>query len=254
MRSLLKYRKAPLPGSFQPVQAEAPDLHNAAIAAVYYGQRRGGDFYDFVRVAPNRVVFGLLDVAGIQEENREIVAAAQMTFREGSCELFSAESVNEADAMIELCLRLNRTILSAAGRVCPCPAFAGCFEEELGTVCYFSAGHIPGLVRDASGLSELPATGLPLGLFSHSTCDASVVALAPGAALLLVSRGVIEARRKTEDYGWERVRSSFQSSGAESAKEICISVLAGVHDFMGTPPTHNDVTALALLRDGIQEN
>lgn len=249
MRSLLKYRKSSVPLSFEPVHADVPELHDAEIAAVYYGQRRGGDFYDFVRVAPNRVVFGLLDVAGIQEENREIVAAAQMTFRDSSCELFSAEGVNEAEAMIELCLRLNRTILSAAGRVCPCPAFAGCFEEDLGTVCYFSAGHIPGLVRDGTGLSELPATGLPLGLFSHSTSDASVIALAPGAALLLVSRGVIEARRKNEDYGWERLRESFQSSTAQSAKEVCISVLAGIHDFMGTPPTHNDVTSLALVRN-----
>ena len=61
-----------------------------------------------------------------------------------------------------------------------------------GIVCYFNAGHTPGLVRDRSGCSELPATELPLGLFSHVACEAPMVALEPGATLLLVSRGVVE--------------------------------------------------------------
>ena len=42
-------RSAPLP---IPVQAEVPELQDAELAALYYGQRMGGDFYDFVRVSP----------------------------------------------------------------------------------------------------------------------------------------------------------------------------------------------------------
>ena len=90
----------------EPVSSEVPELHQAELAAIYYGERKGGDFYDFLRVSPNRVVFGLLDVAGRTEQNRTIVAAAQKTFREKALELLSAEVVNEADAMTEICLRL----------------------------------------------------------------------------------------------------------------------------------------------------
>ena len=66
-----------------------------------------------------------------------------------------------------------------SGRSRECPAFAGCYNEDSGIVCYFNAGHTPGLVRDRSGCSELPATGLPLGLFSHVACEAPMVALEP---------------------------------------------------------------------------
>ena len=62
-----------------PVQAKVPELHDAAVAAVYCSQRMGGDFYDFLRVSPERVVLGLLDVAGRIEDNGAIISAAQRT-------------------------------------------------------------------------------------------------------------------------------------------------------------------------------
>jgi phosphoserine phosphatase RsbU/P len=231
------------------VAAEVPELRGANLSAVYYGQRMGGDFYDFLRVSPKRVLFGLLDVAGRQEENREIISAAQHSFRTLGAELFAQEDINEAEAMIEVCLQLNRTILETAGGVHSCPAFAGCYDENLGTVCYFNAGHTPGLVRDTTGVAELPATGLPLGLFSHSTCDASTVALEPGAVLMLVSRGIVEAKCGGQEWGLDSVKAGLQRSTADSAKEFCLSILDQIQQFMCTPPTHNDVTTLALARD-----
>jgi serine phosphatase RsbU (regulator of sigma subunit) len=234
----------PLP----PVQAVVPELRQAELAAAYYGERQGGDHYDFVRVSPTRVLFGLLDIAGRMEENGPVVAAAQHTFRTRSTELFIAEDVNEADAMAELCLDLNRAILAAEGGIRSCPAFAGCYNEDLGTICYFNAGHTPGLLRDQSGVTELKATGLPMGLFSHATCDASLVALPPGAALLLVSRGVLEGKHRREEFGLERVKNGLQQAVGETAKELCATTIDGVQQFMHKPPVHNDVTALALVR------
>jgi len=248
MRAIFSLRKArPVPGP-EAVQAQAPQLREAELAAIYYGQRMGGDFYDFIRVSPDRVLFGLMDVAGRLEENHGIVSAAQNTFRALGTDLFAKEDINEAEAMIELCLGLNRTILQAAAGVRSCPAFAGCFNETLGTVCYFNAGHTSGLMRNRSGITELTATGLPLGLFSHSTCDASMVALEPRSMLLLVSRGIVEAKRRGKEFGLEQVKEGFQRSQATCAKELCLSILDQVQQFMHTPPTHNDVTALALAR------
>ena len=233
-----------------PIQAQVPVLSQANLAAVYFGQRRAGDFYDFLRVSPKRVLFGLLDVAGPLDENRAIVNAAQEVFRQLGGELFAKDDINEAEAMIEICLQLNRTILQTAGRVHSSPAFAGCYDESLGTVCYFNAGHTPGLLHDESGTNELAATGLPLGLFSHSTCDAATVGLGPGAALLLVSRGIVEAKCGGEEFGLEPVKNKLQASDRANAKDLCLAVLNQVQEFTCKPPTHDDVTALALVRDG----
>jgi phosphoserine phosphatase RsbU/P len=232
-----------------PVHSDVPELHGAELAAVYHSQRIAGDFYDFFRVGPNRVLFGLLDAAGSLKNTRAILSAAQHTLRTVGTELFTRRDINEADAMMELCQQLNQVILKAADGVRSCPAFVGCYDESLGIVCYFNAGHTPGLARDRNGVSELPATGLPLGLFSHMTSNASVVALEPGAVLLLTSRGIVEGKRKAEEFGLERVKEVLQQSRAASAKQLCVSVLDRVQQFMKAAPTHDDATALALARN-----
>ena len=175
--------------------------------------RVAGDFYDSVRVSPERVLFGLLDVAGRREDNRSILNAAQEIFRNFGTELFARPDINESDAMTELSLRINRAIIEASSGVRSCPAFIACYHEKFGTLCYTNAGHTPGLLRDGNGVTELGSGGLPLGLFSHATADAPTVGLEKGAALLLVSRGVLEcesnARHSGEEFGLDRVKSLF---------------------------------------------
>jgi serine phosphatase RsbU (regulator of sigma subunit) len=244
--SFQREREAPSRGGT--TQADFPAVCGADIAGMVHGQRVGGDLYHFLRANPNRVVFGLLDVAGSHEENHQIVSAARQTFQQLGCERFADKEINEADTMMEFCLELNLSIRRAAAGVRSCSAFLGCYNEELGTICYANAGHTPGLLRDPSGITELPATGLPLGLFSASTYEAPTAALQPGASLLLVSRGVVEAAYNKEEFGLERVKEQFGRSSSASAKEIAAVILDGVQQFMRAAPAQNDFTALALLR------
>lgn len=236
--------------SIDPRHSEVPTLRGAEFAAVYYNVRVAGDFYEFLRVGPSRVLFGLLDLAGRRKDTREILIAARDTFRTSGPELFAGEDFNEAEAMIGLCLEINRTILQFAGGVRVCPAFIGCYNEDLGTVCYANAGHTPGLLRDSSGTTRLEATGLPLGLFSHATHGASTCALVAGAVLLIVSRGIIEADYHGEEFGLEGAQLALQGAVSGSARDVCLSILRAAQEFMQVPPTHNDTTAIALLREG----
>jgi serine phosphatase RsbU (regulator of sigma subunit) len=241
------------PEQVNPLHSDVPELRHAEIAAVYHGQRMAGDFYEFLRVGPSRVLFGLFDIAGRRKDTREILMAAQSTFRSLAPALFAGEGLNEPQAMIELGHAINRTILQSAG-VRSCPAFIGCYNEDLGTVCYTNAGHTPALLRDRTGITMLDATGLPLGLFSHATRSASTCALVPGAVLLLVSRGIVEAEYNGEEFGLENAKNSLQRASSRNSRDMCIAILDAAERFMQTPPTHNDLTALALLRMTTTEN
>src|SRR5262249_21743621 len=130
--------------------------------AVFTGNRVAGDFYDSIRVSPQRVLFGLLDVAGRRDQNRAILTAAQEIFRASGPRLFAQPDINESDAMSELCHRLNLGIINFSHEVHSCPAFIACYHEQFGTLCYTNAGHTPGLLRDNTGIIELQSTGLPL--------------------------------------------------------------------------------------------
>ena len=229
------------------VQAETPALQSANLAVAYFSLRAGGDLHDFLRVGPHRFLFGLLDVAGKRESSGPVLQAAQTCFRKSGEEIFATTELNESDAMIELSRRLNLEIMRAAGGVKSCPAFAGCYNEELGTVCYVNAGHTPGLLRDDASVIELPATGLPLGLFSLAPTDARIVGLGAKGSLAVVSRGVVEAESKNVEFGLAGVKSVMQA-GPSSARDLSQSILQRVQDFMHMAPKHNDVTALTLTR------
>src|SRR5664279_6435761 len=227
MRFSFKRSESRVPDA-EPTRAECPHLAGADIAGMVHGQRVGGDFYQFVRANPRRVLFGLLDVAGAHSENRSIVEAANQTFRQKGPECLASDELHEADAMMEFCHELNISIRGAAAGVRSCAAFVGCYNEELGTVCYVNAGHTPGLLRYDSDISELPATGLPLGLFAASTYEAPTAAVPQGGALLLVSRGVVEATRKREEFGLQRLKQSFEQTPLTSAKQVASAALEAV--------------------------
>jgi len=224
-----------------------PPLQGADMAVAFFSPQVGGDFHTFVRVSPTRFLFGMLDVAGKRETSTGVLEAAHKCFMTAAEQIFSAPELNEPEAMIELSRRLNLEIMRAAGGVRSCPAFAGCYNEELGTVCYVNAGHTPGLLRDDSSVVELPATGLPLGLFSLAPTDARVVGMGSKASIAIVSRGVVEAPSKNSEFGLNGVKTAMQS-GHASARDLSQRILEDVQSFIHTAPKHNDVTALVLTR------
>jgi serine phosphatase RsbU (regulator of sigma subunit) len=242
----------PLP-VLEPVPSDFPKIDGAEIAATTYGKRVAGDFYDSLRVGPERILFGLLDVAGRRETNQHMLSTAQNIFRTLGAELFSRSDINESEAMVTLCLQLNRGLMEAAAGVHPCPAFIGCYHEKFGTLCYTNAGHTPGLLRDGTGIVELASTGLPLGLFSHATCEAPTVVLEEGAVLMLVSRGVVEGKCKTDkaedqEFGLERVKGCLQGESSSTAQAISGSILNSVGEFTCEPLVPDDMTALVFVR------
>jgi sigma-B regulation protein RsbU (phosphoserine phosphatase) len=251
MRSLFRYRHGTTV-LVDPVPTVFPTIEGADIAAVFAGKRIAGDFYDSVRVSPERVLIGLLDVAGPREQNRNIMVAAQEVFRSAGAELFSHRDINESDAMTELNLRINRAIIQMETGVRSCPAFLACYHEKFGTLCYCNAGHTPALLRDGMGVVELKPTGLPLGLFSHATSDSLIVGMEQKSALLLVSRGVVECEGRhngsSEEYGLERIKQVFLNSRAVGARDLCTSILNSAAEFTRYKPLCDDRTAFAMVR------
>ncbi len=241
------FRKAPEVELLQPVPTQFPTLSSAQIAVRYHGARIGGDFFDIVMVR-DRMIFVILDIAGKRDFAFHVAATVQAVFRQMAAELFHHEAVNESEAMTQLVLAINRSIMEISGTAHMSTGFAGCYREELGTLCYVNAGYTPALVRDSHGIIELPASGLPLGLFMHATQDALMTVLEPGAVLLLFSRGLMEARNKRSEFGVDRVKKILSSSHTHDAEKLCSEVLDSVLSHMHGRVIENDLSTLALVR------
>jgi len=246
----------------QPVTSPLPQLPGTQVAARYRSARVGGDFYDFIHVGVNKLLFILLDIAGKRETALKVAAAAQETFRTLGTEMFADPNVEDGDAVTHLLLEINRRIISASAGICSSPGILGCFDETINTASYINAGHTPAVLRDEQGTLLLEANGLPLGLFTHATHDSQYCAVEPGASLVLVSRGVVEVKASGQEFGIDRVREVIANGEYQTAAELCEAVLTTAEDFKQKPSRFgprlgipgfgesepNDMTALALLR------
>ncbi len=225
-----------------------PKLENSQIAVRWQGARTGGDFFEIVSLR-DRMLFAMLDVAGERTPAMNMAAEIQTVFRSKCHELFDEESMNESDAMTQLVLSVNRSIIDVSGSAHFTTGFVGCYHDPIGTLSYISAGHTTAFVRHNGGISELPASGLPLGLFLHATHDAQMFVLEPGAALVLYSRGVMEAKRGKAELGVEGVRDFLQSARIDEANELCTALLNRALEHTRTGNPSNDMSALALIRN-----
>jgi serine phosphatase RsbU (regulator of sigma subunit) len=228
-------REAPKRELRIPRPSELPCDAELNVSALYKGSRIGGDFYEFVALSDTRMLFLLTDIAGRRDEALHIAAAVQDALRTRGPELLSDPEGNVAEGVSALAIDLNRTVMSAAGGVRPAPAFLGCLDEQFGLMHYVSAGHTPAFVKDSGGLVQLDPNGLPLGLFSHSTHDAQVSVVQPGASVVLVSKGLVETVAGKQEFGVERVHEILESGSFHSAQDLCREVLEGAVRFSEQP-------------------
>lgn len=246
----------------QPRTAKFPELKSAEAAALYRAARIGGDYFDFFKPVPGKMMFVLMDVAGKREKAMHVAAAVQDLLHDRAPHLLANR--DDEPAVTTLAHELNSAVLQTAGGICCAPAFLGCYDEEIHTVTFINAGHTPGLLRDAQGVIDLKSNGLPLGLFTHSTHDAQFCALTEEAALLLPSKGLVETRSNGVEFGIHRLHDVLSHSKADRAISLCREVIEAVEEFEKAPqsasskiaaavpglrpPEPNDVTVLALLR------
>jgi serine phosphatase RsbU (regulator of sigma subunit) len=242
-----------------PLPTALPPLNGLDLHSRYYSSRTGGDFFDAVAAGPH-VVFFLTDIAGSRDHAHPIAAAAQDVFRLRVPQLFTTEVVNMMDNLGILAHEINQSIYEAAGGSRLAPTFVGCYNLPLGLLAYINAGGPPPIFRDSDGTRILGHVTMPLGLFTHLTFEPAIQAFEPGARMLLVTRGILEAQRGREQFGVERTTAVLEHISTTSAFDLCGVTLEDAHEFR-KPPWHSldrlpfvkpqpveDLTAVALVR------
>jgi serine phosphatase RsbU (regulator of sigma subunit) len=256
---LLSFLTRPAVAARTPAPLVAPVLDSVRVDLQYHKARSGGDFFDALTISDSRLVFLMMDIAGQRTGAMDLAVHVQDEFRTRIPELFKGD-INESDAISEHCLHLNRTILAVSGRARMSAAFIGVLNCDVGTLAYINAGHVPGLLLTANSKEFLESTGLPLGLFSHATHEACFRVLPRGGALLMASRGIVEAR--TDSGVIERIEECIGRSsefGAEGilkatadvpliARSLCRAVLDSAIANVGRH-MDNDMSVAAISRD-----
>jgi len=217
-----------------------PELEGYQIAAYYQPAREvGGDFYDSLELPDGRLGLVVGDVSG-KGVPAAIVMAATRTMLRAAYRLGSPGEILEQANNI-LCPEI------------PPNMFVTCLiallDTRTGRLHYANAGHDLPYLRHADGVSELRATGMPLGLMPSMCYEQKEITLEPGDSVLLYSDGLVEAHDpRREMFGFPRLQGlvGTHRSGGSSLIGFLLSELTR---FTGEDwEQEDDITLVTLER------
>jgi serine phosphatase RsbU (regulator of sigma subunit)/anti-sigma regulatory factor (Ser/Thr protein kinase) len=178
-----------------------PDVPAVALAGRYLpasAARLGGDWYDAFQLPDGRMGIAIGDVVGHGFHAAAIMGQLRSALRAYALDGFAPGDV------LERVSRLLRQI--EPGRTATLVYLV--LDAHGGSLTVASAGHPPPLIAPLDGepeLMDLPGS-IPLGAARHSSYEDTELELAPGAALILYTDGVVERPGDSLDTGLERLR------------------------------------------------
>ncbi|MBI2214070.1 MAG: SpoIIE family protein phosphatase [Acidobacteria bacterium] len=201
-----------------------------------------GDYYDFVERPDGRIYFIIADVSG-----KGITAALVMASTATAFGIFTKSDPTPAD----LLRSINQTLAPKTAPSKFVTMFVGVLDPVSGVVGFANAGHTPPLVLRGGRVEVLTTTDMVVGLFPQAQYRDQATTLSPGEALLMFTDGVIEAENGNGDeLGHDAVCVNAAAWHGSDAAGLIERLEKSVLGFSGSTPLGDDLTILALSRDG----
>jgi serine phosphatase RsbU (regulator of sigma subunit)/anti-sigma regulatory factor (Ser/Thr protein kinase) len=221
---------------------ELPEPPGWHVAAYYQPAREvGGDFYDFIELPDGQLGIVVGDVTDKGVPAALVMATTHSVLRAEAPRLVAPG---------EVLGRVNDLLVPEM----PAHMFVTCLYAVLdpasGRLRFANAGHNLPYLRGAGGVTELRATGMPLGLLPGMAYEEKEAALAPGDDLLLHSDGLAEAHGpERQMFGFPRL-AKLAGEGA-GGQELIDLLLSELGKFTGPGwEQEDDITLVTLRRTG----
>lgn len=202
----------------------------------------GGDFFDFIRLGPDRVALVIADVSDKGAGSALFAAMTRMLLRELLAQgLLPEEAMRRANLQLQRQNPHDMFVTTLLVEYSP-----GCGEGHL--VC---AGHDAPLARGANGEVRTLMVGraMPLAALEGTRYQALPFRLAPGEALLCFTDGITEATSETGDFfGMHRLEKALSDEESLAARPLAERILASVVAFQGGAEQADDITMVVLKR------
>jgi len=208
----------------------------------------GGDYYDFIELDKDRLMFLVADVSG-----KSLPGMLVMLLTRDIIRRLAPMHPNPADLLIQA----NRELVANIRKGMFVTMFVGLFNRRSGIFTYASAGHNPMIrLRPGGGEPEKMKTrGFPLGLIEEEKFNERItqgqITLIPGEWLVQYTDGVNEARNaEDDDFGMQRLIDYVKSYSNLTAVELVTNIISRHTEFVGEAPQFDDITLLAMKWHG----
>lgn len=222
-----------------------------------------GDFYDAFDLPGGHVGLMIADVSGkgvgaalfmalFQSHLRVAIERANTAVNASSADPATNCGVCNDSVLLQAVVETNDYItrLHRNARMFA-SVFFGVLDPESGVLQYVNAGQDPPVVVRADGQTDrLGTTGPALGLMAGAAFAVGRAVLAPGDMMVAYTDGATEARSPDGGFfGEERMLGMLDDRSA-TARDVLRTVDRAVKDFAGHAPQSDDLTMLAVRRQG----
>ena len=202
----------------------------------------GGDYFDFIRLDPKRVLVVVADVSG-----KGISAALYMSKVQGMVQLAAQMYSSPKDILIHV----NRMLYEGMERKYFITMIIALFDVERSEVTICRAGHNKALIGSNGNLAFLNGSGIGLGLERGPIFDSELEEvrrpLIGNEIYFFYTDGLTEAMdTERNQLGEDAVRSLVQHHTQMSSAQLQQSVLDAMQKFQGTAEQHDDVTLVIV--------
>jgi sigma-B regulation protein RsbU (phosphoserine phosphatase) len=200
----------------------------------------GGDYYDFIALAPDTILTVVADVEGKGVGSAMVMANLQATLHALLAHLHSLERLVES---------LNDMMLADTRGQKFMTMFVGLLDQPRRTLHYVNAGHVqPAVVRVNGDVEYLTEGGMVVGLFAGVRYERGHVKLHPGDVVVFCTDGITEANNSSEDeFGTERLIDLVTRERHLPAQEIVQAVMTAVDSF-SRGGSHEDDRVILILK------
>jgi sigma-B regulation protein RsbU (phosphoserine phosphatase) len=185
----------------------------------------GGDYYDFMELAPGIVGFALADISG-----KGFPAALLMANLQANLRSQYALALKDMAGVLR---SVNRLFCENSEPQHYATAFFCTFDDSTRRLRYVNCGHNPAIWLRADGrLQRLDATATVLGLFDEWDCTVNELQLNPGDLFVIYTDGVTEACVPDGDeFGEERLIELLRRNRQLSAADLLRSIVQAIEEF-----------------------
>jgi phosphoserine phosphatase RsbU/P len=217
---------------------QAPPVSTLDYAGACVQARQvGGDFYDFVRVGPERFGLVLADVSGKGMSAALMMASLQANLRAQ----FARASVD----LVGTLRTLNTYFYESTAANHYATLFFGLFDERTRVLLYANCGHQPPILLRRDGTMErLSPTGPVVGLFEPWDAVTAETTIEVGDLLVVYSDGVTDAMNaEGEEFGEERLEALVRACAHLPIARLLETLLDAVREHDGEAQ-YDDVTLI----------
>jgi sigma-B regulation protein RsbU (phosphoserine phosphatase) len=197
----------------------------------------GGDYYDFLPLSPQRLLFVLADIAGKGISAALLMSNLQAILR-SNCRIgFDNWSV--------LLPSVNESFYETTESCRYATLFVAEYDDVNRRLSYTNCGHNPPILLRGDQVSRLEATATVLGLFESWECSAADVQLEPGDILVMYTDGITEAiDDQGREFGDGRLIELVKAHRDLAPHLLLESILTEVRTFSRGAEQQDDMTII----------